>query len=108
MTTGKEAMRHLQRVRPGQLDDVDSKLDWETIVAQPRGHTSSSPGRRVLKWGLAGAVPIVAAAIALVLVGRQPPTPAPSEQRHATAPTSRELLLVAATNALKTKSTGRY
>ncbi|MGI5240423.1 hypothetical protein [Dactylosporangium sp. CA-139066] len=108
MTTGKEAMQHLQRARPPRLDDVDSRLDWETIVAQPRGHRTSSPGRLVLGWGLAGAVPIVAAAIALVLVGGQPTTPASPEQRHSEASTPRELLLVAATNALKTKSTGRY
>jgi hypothetical protein len=60
------------------------------------------PGRRALKWGLAGAVPVVAAVVAFVLAGGRPvPT-------DAGATTSRDALLVAATNALKTKSTGRY
>ena len=60
------------------------------------------------KWALAGAVPVVAAAVAFVLVGGQPTTTAPVGQTGSEVATSRDALLVAATNVLKTQSTGRY
>ena len=76
------------------------------MTAQPRGRTSGT--RRVLKWGLAGAVPVVAAAVALALASAQPTTTPPPGQNHSEARTARQLLAVAAANALEAKSTGRY
>lgn len=73
----------------------------------PSAPRTSGPWRRALKWGLAGAVPVVAAAVAFVLVAGQPTT-APAEQKGPGVATPRDVLLVAATNVLKTKSTGRY
>jgi hypothetical protein len=66
------------------------------------------PGRRAWQWGLAGAVPVVAAAVAFVLAGGQPPATAPTARQSTGAVAPRDALLVAATNTLKAKSTGRY
>lgn len=74
-------------------------------LARPAARTRG-PGRRALRWGLAGAVPVVAAAVAFALAGNQPT--APAGQRDSGVGASRDALLVAATNALKTPSTGRY
>jgi len=107
MTTGKEAMRYLQQARPPHLDNVDSRVGGETIVAQPRGRTRGTA--RMLKWGLAGAVPVVAAAVALALASAQPAvTTPPPGQNHAKARTAHQLLAAAATNALEAETTGRY
>jgi len=80
----------------------------DAVRARPR--RLLGPGWRAVKWGLAGAVPVVAGTVAFVLLGGQPTAtaPAPTARNDATVAAPRNVLLVAATNALKTKSTGRY
>jgi hypothetical protein len=79
----------------------------EESVRNRRAHP-----RRLLawKWGLGGAASAVAATVAFVLFGGPPTTPAPvpAPPKGSAAAAPRDVLLVAATNALKTKSTGRY
>jgi hypothetical protein len=99
-------MQHLREARPPHLDDVDSRVDWQSIMDRP--HTRTRTPRRALKWGFAGAGLIAAAVVTLTVITAQP-TPAPTPERTtAEALTPRQALHVAATNALGTRSTGRY
>lgn len=101
-----EDIQELARLLPAPVE-ADLAPDRHRLLKEhmmQEIQKAERPGRRVLRWGLAGAVPVVAAAIALVLAGGQPTTTAPPEQKG----TSGEMLDVAATNALKAKSTGRY
>jgi len=79
------------------------RLLKEHMMQEIQETVPTGPRRRVLKWAFAGAVPVMAAATALVLIGGQPTTTTPPEPKS-----PREVLLAAATNVRKTTSTGRY